>query len=180
MNPTNENRLFFSPYNIGWKGITLCLCLFLLWPLPVLSHEAGNLYREALSAVESQDFNTAKPLLEQAIQEFPTFAEAHHLYGLVEFHLTQQPERAIPSLQQAIRHNPNLAQAQYDVALLLIKQEKMKEAQEAAQQALTIYPRFLGGPAHSRQTLRPAGINEAGYSGIPDRSYPTTLTSGSA
>ena len=142
MNPTNENRLFFSPYNIGWKGITLCLCLFLLWPLPVLSHEAGNLYREALSAVESQDFNTAKPLLEQAIQEFPTFAEAHHLYGLVEFHLTQQPERAIPSLQQAIRHNPNLAQAQYDVALLLIKQEKMKEAQEAAQQALTIYPRF--------------------------------------
>lgn len=139
LNSTNYKRWLFSQY-IPWKGIILCL--FLLCPLPALSHEAGNLYQEALSAVETQDFNKAKRLLEQAIQEFPAFAEAHHLYGLVEFQLTQQPERAVPALQQAIRLNPNLAQAQYDLALLFITQEKMKEAQDAAQQALKIYPRF--------------------------------------
>jgi tetratricopeptide (TPR) repeat protein len=110
--------------------------------LPAWGHQAGNFYREALSAAENQDFNKAKLLLEQAIQEFPAFAEAHHLYGLVQFQLTLQPEHAIPSLQQAIRLNPNLAQAQYDVALLLIKQGNMKEAQNAVQQALNIYPRF--------------------------------------
>ncbi|MDH4195674.1 MAG: tetratricopeptide repeat protein, partial [Nitrospirota bacterium] len=140
LNSTNAKRLCSPLSDIPWKKIFLCLVL--LWPLPALSHEAGNLYREALVAVESQDFKKAKPLLEQAIQEFPAFAEAHHLYGLVEFQLTQQPERAIPALQQAIQLYPNLAQAQYDLALLFIKQEKMKEAQNAVQQALNIYPRF--------------------------------------
>ena len=135
-----SSRLLSLSQDINWQG--MLFGLFLLWPSPVMSHEAGDLYREAVAAVEHQHFNKAKLLLEQAIQEFPAFAEAHHLFGLVEFQLTQQPDQAIPALQQAIRLSPNLAQAQYDLALLFIKQSDMQKAQEAAQQALLIYPRF--------------------------------------
>lgn len=140
MKPTQSNRPLILSQNMDWKG--LLLCLFFLWPLPALSHQAGDLYHDALAAVESQNFEQAKSLLEQAIQEFPDFADAHHLFGLVEFQITQQPERAIPALQQAIRLNPKLAQAQYDLALLFIQQGNVQEAQSAVQKALHIYPRF--------------------------------------
>ncbi|MEO8325566.1 MAG: tetratricopeptide repeat protein, partial [Nitrospirota bacterium] len=109
LNPSHDNPPHTSSQGNRWQSIFLCLIF--LWPLPAFGHQAGNLYRDALSAVEKQDFKTAQTLLEQAIQEFPGFPEAHHLYGLVEFQLTQQPERAISALQQAIRLNPNLAQA---------------------------------------------------------------------
>ena len=132
-------------FNISWRfigGILFTLVVFCFWPIPVFSHQAGDLYREAVAAIQNKEFHKAETTLQQAIQEFPSFPEAHHLLGMVQFHRTQNAETAIPALQQAIQLNPHLAQAHYDLGLLFLKQEHMEKAQQSIQQALTIYPRF--------------------------------------
>jgi tetratricopeptide (TPR) repeat protein len=112
------------------------------WPMPGFGHPAGEFYHKALEAIQDKNLQQAESLLEQAIKEFPSYAEAHHLLGLVQYQRTQDAHTAIPALQQAVKLNPNFAQAHYDLGLLFLNQEKMEEAQQAIQQTLTLYPGF--------------------------------------
>ena len=105
--------------------VYLSIMVFLsFWPMPALSHPAGDLYQQAISAIQIQDFSQAETLLQQAITEFPSYADAHHLLGVVHYQRTQDANAAIPALKQAVQLNPNFAQAHYDLGLLLLKQEK--------------------------------------------------------
>jgi len=122
------------------QGLLILFVSF--YPLPAFSHRANDLYREAVSAIHDKNLQQADSLLQQAIKEFPAFSEAHHLFGMVQYQLTQDPNKAIPALKQAVNLNPNLVQAQYDLGLLYLNQKHMEKAQQTIQQALTIYPRF--------------------------------------
>ena len=119
--------------------VLLCLGL---WPLSAFGHQAGEFYQKAVEAIQGNNLQQAELLLQQAIKEFPAYAEAHHLLGMVHYQHTQDPNTAIPSLKHAVELNPNFPQAQYDLGLLLLKQERMEEAQQVIQQALSIYPGF--------------------------------------
>ena len=110
--------------------------------MPGFGHKAGEFYHKAVDAIQDKNFQQADSLLQQAISDFPAYAEAHHLLGLVQFQITQDPDKAIPSLRQAVQLNGNFAQAYYDLALLLLKQERIDEAQQQLQHALSVYPEF--------------------------------------
>jgi len=125
-----------------FKGYLPIVVFLSFWPMSAFSHPAGDLYHQAISAIQSQDFQQAESLLQQAITEFPAYAEAHHLLGIVQYQRTQDPSTAIPPILQAVQLHPNFAQAHYDLGLLLLKQDKMKEAELVIQQALTLYPGF--------------------------------------
>ena len=120
----------------------IIIVLLGFWPMFVLSHPAGDLYQQALSAIQDKHLQHAESLLEQAITEFPSYAEAHHLLGMVQYQRAQDPTIAILALKQAVKLNPNFAQAHYDLGLLLLKQEQTDEAQEQLQHTLTLYPGF--------------------------------------
>lgn len=127
---------------IPYKVYLSIMVLLSFWPMPALSHPAGDLYQQAISAIQIQDFSQAESLLQQAITEFPSYAVAYHLLGIVQYQRTQDANLAIRALKQAVQLNPNFVQAHYDLGLLLLKQEKMEEAQQVLQQALTLYPGF--------------------------------------
>ena len=127
----------------GFLGISKVLIFLIgLCPIPGFGHPAGTFYQQAVEAVQSKNFVKAESLLQQAITEFPAYADAYHLLGLVLYQRTQNTHTAIPALKQAVKLNPNFVQAHYDLGLLLLKQEQMEEAQQAIQQALTLYPGF--------------------------------------
>ena len=109
---------------IPFKVYLTIIVLLSFWPMPALSHPAGDFYQQAISAIQSKDFQQADSLLQQAINEFPAYAEAHHLLGIVLFQRTQDANKAIPALKQAVYLNPTFAQARYDLGLLLLKQER--------------------------------------------------------
>ena len=102
-------------------GVILCFIGF--WPIPGLTHPAGDLYNNAIQAIQAKNLQQAESLLQQAITEFPAYAEAHHLLGIVQYQRTQNANTAIPALKQAITLNPNFAQAHYDLGLLLLNQK---------------------------------------------------------
>ncbi|MFA9562221.1 MAG: tetratricopeptide repeat protein, partial [Nitrospirota bacterium] len=112
------------------------------WPMPGFGHQAGEFYHKAVEAIQDKNLQQADSLLQQAISDFPAYAEAHHLLGIVQYQMTQDPDKAIPSLRQAVQLNGNFAQAHYDLALLLLKKERIEEAKQQLQHALTVYPEF--------------------------------------
>ncbi len=112
------------------------------WPMPGFTHPAGEFYHQAIEAMQNKNLEQAESYLQQAITEFPAYADAHHLLGMIQYQRTQNVTTAIPALKQAVKLNPNFAQAHYDLGLLLLKQEQMDEAQQQLQQALILYPGF--------------------------------------
>ena len=149
------------------------LLIFLVgfWPMPGWGHQAGEFYHQAIQAIQDKNLPQAKSFLEQAIKEYPEYPRAHHLLGVVQFQLTQDPNKGIPSLKRAIQLNENLAQAHYDLGLLLLRQEQMAEAQEAIQHALTLYPRFW----EARLTLAKT-FDQTGATDKAIQEYETVLT----
>ena len=121
------------------------------WPMPGFTHPAGEFYHQAIEAMQNKNIEQAESYLQQAITEFPAYADAHHLLGMIQYQRTQNVTTAIPALKQAVKLNPNFAQAHYDLGLLLLKQEQMDEAQQQLQQALIHLPRFLGSPINAGQ-----------------------------
>lgn len=123
--------------------VTKLLIFFVgFWPIPGLSHPAGEFYYKAVEAIQDKNLQQAESLLQQAITDFPAYAEAHYLLGMVQYQMTQDAGEAIPSLEQAVQLNGNFATAHYHLGLLLLKQDKMEEAQQHFQQALAIYPGY--------------------------------------
>src|SRR5210317_328861 len=141
------------------------------WPIPGFGHQAGGLYHKAVEAIQDENFQQADSFLQEAISNFPDYAEAHHLLGIVQYQLTQASGKAIPSLKRAIQLNSNFVEAHYHLGLLLLKQGKTKEAQQQFKQALTIYPGFW----EARLTLGKT-FDQQGATDKAIREYEAVLT----
>jgi TolA-binding protein len=55
------------------------------WPMPGFGHQAGEFYHKAVEAIQDKNLQQAASLLQQAISDFPAYAEAHHLLGIVQY-----------------------------------------------------------------------------------------------
>lgn len=148
-----------SPWILRVQAITMGVFISAILLLPGISlgHEAAERYHQAQSAAKAQQWPQAEDFLKQALQHFPNYAEAHHLLGLIQFEVTHDPASAIPSLQQAITLAPHLVQAQYDLALMYLRQQKMEEAQPLLKKALGEYPTFWEAALALAQTFEQQG-----------------------
>lgn len=117
--------------------------MLLITPLTAFADEALDQFNLAHQHVQQGQHEQAINALENAINAYPHFAEAHHLLGLVYFTGLQQPEKAIAALKQAVTYYPNFARAHMDLGTVLHHQQNMTEAEAAFQKAVTLYPRFL-------------------------------------
>ena len=54
------------------------------WPISGFGHQAGEFYHQAMEAIQDKNLHQAESLLQQSITEFPSYAEAHHLLGMVQ------------------------------------------------------------------------------------------------
>ena len=118
------------------------LLIGLSLPFSSWADEAQDLYNQALSHVERQDFQQAAQSLQQAVQIFPRFAVAHHLLGVVLFTGLNQSDQAIQHLEQAVTLHHNFARAYLDLGLAHQHAGNMPKAKLALQKAVEIYPRY--------------------------------------
>lgn len=102
----------------------------------VLIPEAINL---ALAAYEQGDLSQAEGICHQILQQQSNCAEALHLLGAIAYQ-TDQPTAAIHYYQQAIAHHPTLAEAQLDLANLLLAQGQVESAIWHYRQAYSLIP----------------------------------------
>ena len=123
--------------------LIFCLTLFLLVtffePNLTLSHNARALYNKALFSLENGKIDSAKQLLEQAIDDFPRFSEAHHLLGLLYFKDQASSPQAVSELKRAIALNPSFSVAHYDLGLIFVNQNQI----EGSQRTISASPRYL-------------------------------------
>ena len=121
--------------------IFVCLTS-LFWPVTTFADDALTGFNRAHALMQQGKYEQAVQSLQSAIDEYPNFAEAHHLLGLVYFNGLKQPEKAINALRQAVSHYPNFARAHVDLGAVLQHEQKIEEAEQSYQKALELYPRF--------------------------------------
>ena len=134
----NSQSSFFHTFRI----VLFSLLIVIYWPFTSWAHEAQNLYNQALSQIQQQKFSQAAQSLQQAIKEFPHFANAHHLLGVALFNGLNQPDKAIEHLEQAVSLHPNFARAYLDLGLVHEHAGNFQKAKLALQKATDIYPRY--------------------------------------
>ena len=126
-----------------FRIILLSVLLGVCWTITSLAHEAQTLYNQALSQVQQKNFSEAAKSLQQALKEFPRFANAHHLLGVVLFNGLEQSDNAIKHLEQAVSLHPNFARAYLDLGLVHQHAGNFPKAKLALQKAMEIYPHYV-------------------------------------
>ena len=91
-------------HGLHWSSSVRQYCLWIIqstvlisvcfWPISGYGHQAGELYQKALEALHNKSLKQAESLLQEAIKEFPSYAKAYHLLGLVQYQRTQDTEHS--------------------------------------------------------------------------------------
>ena len=98
-------------------------------------------YREALSLMQAEEFQSAEPLLLELTRDHPELAGPWVNLGIV-YARVGRPEDAQSSLLQAIERNSKSAPAYNQLGILHREAGRFAEAREAYQQALESVPDY--------------------------------------
>jgi len=122
-------------------GATIAFSLLLQYQI-VKAGEAQDLFRQAYQSYQQQQWAEALLPLEQALAQYPGYAEAHHLLGLL-YSKQDKLDPAIQEFRRAVEAYPTFAQALLDLGYTYQQASRHQEAEQAFQQALDAYPEFL-------------------------------------
>lgn len=103
--------------------------------------EARQLYNQGLKELQRGNHSEAIDLLRRAIEQFPNYAEAHHLLGMA-YANTRQTTSAESELKMAIALHPNFARAYHDLGLLYVHLGHLQQAEQTLTEAMAVYPRY--------------------------------------
>lgn len=110
-----------------WSQITTVVII-----LRLLSPVAGEAQDSALSRAQAsiarRDFKTALIVLQEAVKQTPTSAEAHYLLG-VALKGVRRPDESMSEFQEALRFKSKYAEAQFEVGLLQLEKGQTAEAE---------------------------------------------------
>ena len=88
----NGNQLVIQLSKTVGMAFLLVVLGLVVWPASAISHSARTLYNESLVSIQNGNLDSAKRSLRQALSDYPQFAEAHHLLGILLFKgITLQP-----------------------------------------------------------------------------------------
>jgi tetratricopeptide (TPR) repeat protein len=105
------------------------------------------------------DFSTAKPVIDEYVDQKPSDAEALKLKGIVYRGLGKYAE-AEPMLRRAIALNPNSYDSRYNLGFVLAKLGKTREAREQLEKALQLKPASSEARFQLMSVLRTLGEGE--------------------
>lgn len=99
--------------------------------------------KQAIEALQAEDFEQAKAILAPAVERSPEDAQAVFYLGVAESGLGET-DAAIDHLQRALELDPKLSDAALNLSALLLDQERYDEAQSAAEKGLAVAPADVG------------------------------------
>lgn len=100
---------------------------------------AQDALEEAVQAIENNDFQSAAPLLEKALEEHPENVSVRFNLGFCYAQLNQD-EKAIEHYRAALDAQPELHAARSNLGMLLMRQGRPAEAVEHFEQAANARP----------------------------------------
>jgi Tfp pilus assembly protein PilF len=100
--------------------------------------QARQRYEEGMKRID-QDPDAAGKLLEKAIEEYPKFAHAHAMLGLVHYRRKRLDEAA-SAYHKAIELDPSLAMAHTMLGKLYLDQKRFREAETALLEGTRLDP----------------------------------------
>ncbi len=98
-------------------------------------------YTYALALNEVNQPDQARAALEETVRLDPQFARAWYNLGLAR-NAANEPDLALAALARAEALDPHNAQAPYAAATILARQQRTREAADAARRALRIAPNY--------------------------------------
>jgi len=100
---------------------------------------AQDAFEQAVQAIENNDFQTAAPLLEKALQEHPANVSIRFNLGFCYAQLNRD-DKAIEHYSAALEAEPELHAARSNLGMLLMRQDRPAEAVEHFEQAASARP----------------------------------------
>ena len=122
---------------------------------------AQQLFRQAVAALESEDYGTAERVCREMLQDYPTLSGAYVNLGIALWRQSRI-EPAADAFRQAIKVNKVNTDAYNQYGIMLREQGQFKEAEKIYRQALDVWP-------HSPEGLRNLGILYDLYMGRHDQ-----------
>ncbi|MGD9727545.1 MAG: tetratricopeptide repeat protein, partial [Nitrospiraceae bacterium] len=104
---------------------------------------ARKQYEQAFSLLQQQ--KSAEEALERLNRAFafdPTFGDAYVLKSFIRLEVLPDIEEALSMAQLAVKHAPENPDSFYTLGLILEKQGKYSEAEQAMRQALEVNPAY--------------------------------------
>ncbi len=123
--------------------------------------EAQQLFRQAVAALESEDYRTAERVCRQMLEAYPTLSGAYVNLGIALWRQSRI-EPAADAFRQAIKVNKVNTDAYNQYGIMLREQGQFEEAEKIYRQALDVWP-------HSPAALRNLGILYDLYMGRHDQ-----------
>jgi tetratricopeptide (TPR) repeat protein len=127
------------------------------------------------SYIEDRRYPEAEKVLLDALAKKPDLDTAHFNLGLV-YEEQQQPDRAIAAYEAELRHNARAYRAAFNLAKLLQRVGKKREAVERFRMAVELEPAFATGQLYLAKALLDVGDlagaeawAKKGLLGQPDR-----------
>ena len=101
--------------------------------------DASKDFRKGLEAWQDKDYAKAAEYLEKATAEYPQYDAAFNYLGVMYTHL-QQPEKARAAFETAVRLNDKNAEADRNLAEIVLREKNFARAAELARTSLVVEP----------------------------------------
>ena len=101
--------------------------------------DASKDFRKGLEAWQNKDYPKAAEYLEKATAEYPQYDAAFNYLGVMYTHL-QQPEKARAAFETAARLNDKNAEADRNLAGIVLRENNFVQAEELAHKSLAVEP----------------------------------------
>lgn len=105
--------------------------------------EIRQLIQQGTAAFEAGEYGEAEPLLREAAERAPGYANVFNMLGIIASH-QGAPEKAVELFREALRRNPNYSEAQINLAITLTE---MGAYEQAAREVGDVQAREPGGRA---------------------------------
>ena len=100
---------------------------------------ARKAFDQGLSAWQKKDYKQAAENFEKAVAEYPQYDTAYNNLGVMYAHLGQD-DKAMAAFKRAVELNDKNADADRNLARLLIRQKDYPQAEELLKKSLTVEP----------------------------------------
>ncbi len=124
-----------------------------------MSNGAHPLIQRARSAIERRDYVAALADLREVVENYPHFADVHHMLGIC-LSMMGQTEDAVAEFDRAVEANPHYVEAHLNRAITLNELGRFDEATEAFEHAADAEAR-VGGRFAASVSARIANAHAA-------------------
>lgn len=130
---------------------------------PILPLSVKQKFGEAVAHHKGGRFSDAEQLYRQILDEFPSFADANHLLGVLSYQKLHYPE-ARAFFEKAIREDDQKSLYHYNLALACEKIGDSAEAIHAYKNALRLKPNYVEAQSNLGNVYRELGDLSAAIS----------------